>query len=180
MTKIVNMYAGPSAGKSTLAAGLFYRMKHARLNVELASEFAKDVVWSKDFFTMEDQYYLFGCQHQRIYKLLGQVDWIITDCPLMLMTVYSDDNKSLAKYDRSPEQKKAFKELVLRTYLNYQNYDFFVERGNRKFIQQGRMQNLDQSIEKDQQIKAMLDSNGILYSEVSTVEQILDDLGLEI
>ncbi len=33
--KVINLWGSPGAGKSTAAAGLFYRMKFADYNVEL-------------------------------------------------------------------------------------------------------------------------------------------------
>ncbi len=39
------MFGGPGTGKSTSAAGLFFKMKLAQMEVELVTEYAKDLVW---------------------------------------------------------------------------------------------------------------------------------------
>jgi len=40
-TKVINLFAGPGAGKSTTAAGLFAEMKRANVDVELVTEYVK-------------------------------------------------------------------------------------------------------------------------------------------
>ncbi len=46
-TLVINMFAGPGAGKSTLAAGTFFRLKCLGVNAEIAPEYAKDLVWEE-------------------------------------------------------------------------------------------------------------------------------------
>ena len=87
MTKVINFYGGPSAGKSTMAAQLFGIMKANRFNVEYVPEFAKDLTW-KQSKCLDDQLYVFAVQHHALYTLLGQVDYIITDSPLLLSLHY--------------------------------------------------------------------------------------------
>lgn len=43
------MFGSPGSGKSTTAAGLFYKLKTSDYNVELVTEVAKDLVWLNDF-----------------------------------------------------------------------------------------------------------------------------------
>ena len=88
MTKVINFYGGPSAGKSTMAAQLFGIMKSKRLNVEMVPEFAKDLTWKKSG-CLDDQVYVFANQNHALYTLLGQVDYIITDSPLILGLHYA-------------------------------------------------------------------------------------------
>ena len=45
MTRVINLLGAPGAGKSTAAAGLFYRMKKEFLSVELVTEYAKDLIY---------------------------------------------------------------------------------------------------------------------------------------
>ena len=41
--KVINFYGGPNTGKSTKAAGMYYKMNLAGYNVELVNEFAKEL-----------------------------------------------------------------------------------------------------------------------------------------
>lgn len=117
--KVINLVAGPGAGKSTTAAGLFNLMKHEKQNVELIHEFAKDATWQKDTTALGDQLYMLGQQEFRQARLRGQVDFVITDSPLILSAIYQKG--SLYDYWwMAAAAKGAFK--------LYDNITFFIER----------------------------------------------------
>ncbi len=59
---IVNLFGGPGAGKSTMAAGLFSELKWRGINCELATEYAKEKVWEESYAIFENQIYIFGKQ----------------------------------------------------------------------------------------------------------------------
>jgi len=59
-TLIVNLFGGPSSGKTTMAAGLFCLLKMHGIDCELVTEFAKDLVWEERFKTLKNQQYIFG------------------------------------------------------------------------------------------------------------------------
>ena len=71
--KIINLIGEPSAGKSTIAAELFAKMKKAGYNVELVTEYAKDMVWE---------------------NRNDKVDYVITDAPLILSLYYLDKSNT--------------------------------------------------------------------------------------
>ena len=48
-TWVINMLSGPGSGKSTLAAELFVEMKKQGYKVEYLQEYAKKLVWQKNF-----------------------------------------------------------------------------------------------------------------------------------
>jgi hypothetical protein len=52
--KVINLWAGPGAGKSTTAAGLFL-MKLTGRRVELVTEYAKEVVYDQDPTRIKNQ-----------------------------------------------------------------------------------------------------------------------------
>ena len=43
-TLVVNLLGAPGSGKSTIAASIFSKLKFQNLNVELVSEYAKELV----------------------------------------------------------------------------------------------------------------------------------------
>ena len=103
-TMVINLIGAPGTGKSTIAAELFAKMKWAGYDVELVSEYAKELVWEQRDETFKNELYLFAKQQHRMFRLNGKVKYIITDRPLILSVFY---NK---KYG---DNSKVFKDLVL-------------------------------------------------------------------
>ena len=88
-TTIINIYAGPGAGKSTTTAQVFAMMKQAGLSVEMRTEYVKDWAWRGRQVGVWDDIYLIAKQLQRESVCYGKVDYIVTDSPLGLAHVYS-------------------------------------------------------------------------------------------
>lgn len=87
-TTVINLWAGPGHGKSTLAAGLFSELKRQGFSVELVSEFVKEWAWEAKKVSKYDQVTIAAEQIQREARLLGKVDLIITDSPVLLCGFY--------------------------------------------------------------------------------------------
>lgn len=153
MLKVINLYAGPGAGKSTTAAGLFFMMKSQGYKVELVTEYAKEKVYDGHFGCLSDQMYIFGKQQRRQKKLIGQVDYIITDSPLLLSILY---NKELSE---------TFNTLVLETYNSYENINFFINRV-KEYKKYGREQTEDEARELDQTLYKLLSKYDVQYNIV--------------
>ncbi len=83
---------------------------------ELALEFAKELVWEESYAPLDNQIYLFGNQLQRIRRLQGKVDFIITDSPLPLSAIF----------DKSGS--KNFYNLIFEVFRSFDNVNFFVKR----------------------------------------------------
>ena len=116
--KVINLFGEPSVGKSTTAAGPFFLMKHKGLEVELVSEYAKDCVWQNRRKTMDDQLYLTAKQNHKLEMLNGQVDYVITDSPLLLGIIYSRNYKRI----------KSFPTFVKEVFDSYDNLNIFLKR----------------------------------------------------
>lgn len=155
MTKIINLYGSPSTGKSTLASGLFYRMKVAGYNVELADEWIKEKVFEQDPYPFTDQLYTFAKQNKRLNQLVDKADYVICDSPLLQICVYKS---------REPE---IFDEMALAYYNQYENINVFLHR-NHEFKQEGRVHNEEQSKEIEIKIGEMLDKYNIPYMNMPT------------
>jgi hypothetical protein len=151
MTKIINFFAGPSAGKSTMAAQTFAELKWRGVNCELVTEYAKDLVWGRNLATLENQIYVFAKQHNRIYRLLGQVEYIITDSPFLLSVFY----------DKTKDPN--FQRLVMSEFNKLDNINFFLER-RKDFNPKGRIHNLEESEAIDKAIKGLLNDYNIPFT----------------
>lgn len=152
--KVINVVAGPGAGKSTLASGMYHDAKRRGWNVELVTEVAKDLVWEGRHCALENQAYVFGRQVQRIHRLAGQVDYVITDSPVLLSAIY-------APADYPPE----WEQVVVNLWKRNENYVAFLGRGP-WFDDRGRVHNLEKSLEVDQKIAVLLAKHDITYTRV--------------
>lgn len=94
MALLVNLFAGPGAGKSTMAALLFAGLKGRGVSAELAPEFAKDLTWEQRWNALRCQPYVFGEQYLRVWRLMNNpgVEVVITDSPLLLSGIYGELN----------------------------------------------------------------------------------------
>jgi len=149
-TLVVNLFAGPGAGKSTTAAGLFFELKSRGINCELAAEYAKDLTWEERHRTFQNQVYIFGKQHHRIFRLLGQVEVVITDSPLLLSVVYDG------------EKRETLKQLVYEEHRKMWTYNAFIKRV-KKFNPKGRIHGFDEAKALDNMILDTLDDAGECY-----------------
>ena len=106
MTVLINLYGGPGTGKSTTAAGIFSLLKQNDINAELITEYAKDAVWGDNLQVLENQPYILGKQYQRLLRVDGKVDFLVTDAPLLNSLLYNSidlpelDALTLALYKR--------------------------------------------------------------------------------
>lgn len=114
----VNFFSGPGAGKSTLAAYVFAKLKMMGVNCELVTEFAKDKVWEKNNEALSNQIYIFAKQYYRITRCAEKVDVVITDSPLFLSPFYNKD----------PDIDEPLKQLVFNITAKYDNLNYFIHR----------------------------------------------------
>lgn len=155
----INLFGGPGLGKSTSSAGLFAKMKRNHMNVEYVTEVAKDLVYSHDFFTLKDQMMVFARQHHNLFKMEGQVDYLVHDSPILLSLIYLQETVHLPK--------KEMTDLILKVFNSYNNINIFLERDlTLKFQENGRNHNLEESLEIDKQIEQMLIDNNIKYYKI--------------
>lgn len=155
MTLIVNLFGGPGCGKSTTAAGVFSDLKRKGVNCELVTEFAKDKVWEKSNKIFQDQYYIFGKQHWKLFRTLNEVDVVITDSPLLLSVVYNNLNA----------KKEAFNQMVFEGVKDFTNLNFVLTR-TKEYNPAGRNQTEAEAKGIDELVRVMLDGNNILYTEL--------------
>ena len=143
-TLVANLLSGPSGRKSTIAAGIFFDLKSKGINCEIATEHAKDLIYNKDMDTINDQIYLFGNQFHRINRLLGEVDVIVCDSPILLTSIYDKHKRPTLEKLSVEEHKKMW------------TYNVFLKRSG-EHDPNGRIHNKEQSVEIDRRILDLLD-----------------------
>ena len=168
-TLVVSLYGGPGSGKSTTCAGLSAALKQDNISCEQVLEYAKELVWENNTTKLADQIYIFGKQNRRTNIVLGRVDVIVTDSPLLLSIIYG-----AGKY---PE----FKALVSEEYKRLWTLNALVMRTPGAYQTEGREQDEQGALAIDAQIKDMLDEQGIVPVPVyGTLEQRVEMLKAQI
>lgn len=157
-TKIINLFGGPGIGKSTCAATLFSLLKLADKDVELVTEFAKDLTWSERHNSLRCQPYVFGKQLHRIEILLGKVEFIVNDSPILLSRIYNN---------RYPE---SFNQSVVDIFQSMNNRNFLLSRGDRRYMLKGRTQTRNEAIEIDRKILNVLLDNKVPFTTILSDE----------
>ena len=160
---IVNLFGAPGAGKSTLAAYIFAKLKMAGVNAELVTEFAKDKTWENNHKALSNQVYVFGKQLYRITRCQDDVDVIVTDSPLLLSVIYN----------HSDILGEDFNNLVYKVFSSYNNANYFINRV-KKYNPKGRSQTEEESDEIAVEVKEMLNKYGVDYTEADGVLESAD------
>jgi hypothetical protein len=148
---LVNLFGGPGVGKSTHAAGLFYRLKQAGINAELVTEFAKELVWEERSVALAMQPYILGKQFARLERLRNKVDIAITDSPLMLSIHYNTRWRCLPDF-------------VHELASSFENLNLLLEREpTRVYNPAGRYQDEQGAKAVDVSIVQILNAYKVLY-----------------
>lgn len=148
---VVNLFGGPGTGKSTTAAGVFSLLKLQGVNIELVTEFAKDLTWEHRWKTLDDQLYVTAKQYHRLWRI-NEVSVIITDSPLIQGLMYGP-------FDEYVE------EIIKKTYNSFNNTNIFLKRV-KAYNPIGRSQTEEEAIEIDDKIIKLLEKEKLLYSSV--------------
>ncbi len=169
-TLVINAFGGPGAGKTTACLHIASELKKRGFVAEYVSEYAKELVWDKNFKMLdgseEHQKMILSEQKKRIDRLIGQVDFVVTDAPVLLNSVYLDlDNKE--SYDQA----------LVELFNKYDNFNLEIVRDVSSFEQEGRIHNLEQSQQADNDIRCLLNQNGIYYGTYShsKLDKIVDN-----
>lgn len=159
MTLVINLFAGPGAGKSTTAAGLFYAMKKKGMSVELVTEYAKDRVWEEHQSIFQDQVYLTAKQNRRLRRLQGKVKYVVTDSPILLGQYYS--------------ALLPVRDLTDWLHSLYDNLNIFINR-TKPYVQTGRNETYEEALKADEGIKKLLE--GRQYYEMRDDEDLIPNI----
>jgi len=164
-TIIVNLFAGPGAGKSTGAAYIFSKLKLAGIDCEYVSEFAKDKVWEKNDEVFKNQFYITGKQSFKISRCFGKVDVIITDSPIALGALYA------------PKEQPMLRAACLEEFEKYNkhNLNIFISRV-KAYNPNGRNQTEGEAKEIDGKTSKFLESHEIPFVVVDGNEKGYDEI----
>ncbi|HBM98073.1 MAG TPA: hypothetical protein DD413_01470, partial [Ruminococcus sp.] len=168
-TIVINAFAGPGAGKTTSCLEIAEKLKKQGFVTEYVQEYAKELVWDNKLDllngSMENQFAILQEQLNRIDRLYGKVDFIVTDSPVLLNATYLK------------ESNEKYVKAVQEIYSHFDNFNYFVERNVEAFETEGRIHNLEQSLQIDDELKDTLAELNLEYNTYnhSTIDNIVQD-----
>jgi nicotinamide riboside kinase len=115
--KVINLMGGPNTGKSTTAFGLTYELKRRGFRAEYVGEYVKDMVYEKRDNILDDQLYLLAKQNRRLERLIGTVDYVVTDSSLLAGLVY-----------KTSKTQNELDKLIWECFNRYDNEVFYFSR----------------------------------------------------
>lgn len=160
-THIVNLIGGPGVGKSTLSALIYAKLKlqNDKFVVEYVQEFAKQLVWTKNFDVLNNQYYVTQYQYKLLKQMNGEVDYIVTDGPICQGLYYNLHNKdNISNIDKTEK-------FILTSHNEFHNINIFLKRGTFEYESQGRLQTEEEAKEIDVILKHLLKQNNVNFVE---------------
>lgn len=165
---IVNLLAGSGAGKSTNSARIFAMLKDLGIEVELVTEYVKDMVWEGRTKIFDCQPYIFGKQLFKLLRVKDHVDVIITDSPILLSAIYDS------------EHDENFKRYILSQFNKFNNKNYFLNRV-KPFNPNGRNERtIEEAIINDNKLIQFLNESGVSFTKVdgdiSGCNQIIEDI----
>lgn len=168
-TIVINAFAGAGAGKTTACLEICEKLKKAGYVAEYVQEYPKELVWEENMElldgTEEHQYVILQEQMKRQDRLIGKVDFCVTDSPLLLNCIYDK------------ELTPAYQDFVSSLFNDYTNFCFYVERDPNAYEKEGRIHSLEESLTIDKQVKELLSDHGIYYGTYrhTTIERVVDN-----
>jgi hypothetical protein len=169
---------GPGVGKSTVATGLFSRLKQQKISCELVTEYAKEATWEGTQKLLENQIHVFSEQFRRQFRLLNKVSYVVTDSPLLLSSIYFDHYidklKDLSIF--TPEYTDLVRRFFDQTFMQFDNEIFYLTRV-KEYDPNGRNQSLDEAKIIDARAFAKLQKHFIMFQVLDgTDKENIDEI----
>jgi len=169
-TVVVNLFGGPGVGKSTTMSYLYYKLKCMGIDVEMAPEYAKDLVWEERQKYFDEQIYIFAKQWHRINRCVGKVEVVICDSPLI--------NSSIYLKDCNPE----FDALIMSEFNKFDNFNLLIERKT-EYVQNGRNESEEEALAVDRKFKERMQHIPhylITDTEQKTLDRVIDAIHVKV
>lgn len=157
-TKVINIIGGPGCEKSLFTAAIILQLHLRNKSVELIPDYAKSLVWQKDYEALRNQYKIAQQQFHMLELLDGQVQYLVTESSLPQILYYNEFYP-----DNICDVAKTRKQ-ILEWYKQHNNVNILVERGDRKYVHTGRFQDEEQAKEVDRSMRALLRREGIAFT----------------
>lgn len=173
MSKLINLFGGPGIGKSSIAAGIFYKLKKRHISCNNPYEFPKTLAWDNNIPAIKDQLYVFANQHRGIAQSYGKVDYIIIDSPILFSKIY---HSYYTEGYPAEFYGESFHQMILELHNKYDNINILLERADGVHNDDERFQNYEESLLIDDLCKKILIENNIPYHTVKVGKNTVKDI----
>lgn len=163
MTTVISLIGGPGAGKSTMAADLYSKMKRKHMNVEMVREVAKEYAYDGRKIGPFEQIAIIGEQIKKESSLFGKVDYIVTDSPVLLGAFYFDYNHNERFMNKMVQDYYRFAE---KNGIKFKNY--IIPRIDEVYEKSGRFEDEADALDIDEAIVLYMAAEGYKGSMFGT------------
>ncbi len=157
-TRVINIIGGPGCDKSLFTSAIILYLCLHQKTVEQIPDFAKSLVWQKDYEALKNQYHIAQQQFRMIELLDGQVQYLVTECSLPQIQYYNEH------YPDNICDRAKTRDQILSWYKQHNNVNVLVERGERRYIHTGRFQDETQAREVDRGLRQTLVREAIAFT----------------
>jgi hypothetical protein len=143
----INIFGGPSLGKTSTAWFLSHQLKKRHYNIELCRERAKLLAYKNQVPTGLTQNTLFVEQMEEERTFLDNgVDLVVTDSPVLLAVSYG------MKYGQTKEFEKYFGSVYKQYDKEYPSINILLRRSSDVYVECGRFETKEEAIRMDLKI----------------------------
>ena len=167
---LINIYGGPSIGKSIMAAALFVELKRRGESCEYIQEYPKQLIWEGKSHELKNQELMAQKQSALLNGALKNCPVVITDGPVLQGVFYAEKVWDVAHHSES------IFALHYDTLLDYNVISIYLIRGDHKYEEAGRLQNHAEAVEIDKGIKDVLDRYQEQYMEFSSDLKVVSEI----
>jgi hypothetical protein len=157
-TKVINIIGGPGSDKSLYSAAIILYLNLRNKTVEVIPNYAKTLVWQRNFEVLKNQYFIAQRQFEMINMLDGQVQFLINECSLPQVLYYNEN------YEDNICDLAKTRTQILDWYKQHNNVNLLVERGEKKYVHTGRFQDEEHARQIDRGLRATLVREGLRYT----------------
>lgn len=161
---VISFIGAPGAGKSTAALGLSYELKKKAKNAEYVQEFAKDLTYNNLLEKyIPNQSYIIAEQYKKIYDLVGQVDYIVTDAGIEISALHAS------------QESQVVERLAWYLRERTEQITIFIERDQEvEYDENGRIESENESKKFGEKLEAYLQQNNAKYYKVTGTQNAIE------
>jgi hypothetical protein len=166
---VVNMFAGPNAGKTGVCHGIMSRLKQQGMEVDTVLELARFYHYTQNAFMLKDELHLLADKNTRLNALKhGGIKIALTDGPILASMVY-----------RQEDYLPSFDQMCREAHAQFHNINLYIPGVRDHFSRNGRGEvGPHEALTRSEQIRHMLNAEGEPFIELDPSRDLTDQATL--